>query len=138
MKAIDRLFLYFEHKGLKPTPVGMELGLTNGYLSKMRDRHGSIGSDILETIFSNFPDLSPEWLITGSGSMIKGDTIMQSSVTPNDNMMQLVQTITSQAETIGSLKKEVEVLQDRIQKLQQDVSNSKDEDAPNVKNAIAI
>lgn len=138
MKAIDRLFLYFEHKGLKPTPVGMELGLTNGYLGKMRDRHGSIGSDILETIFSNFPDLSPEWLITGSGSMIKGDTIMQSSVTPNDNMMQLVQTITSQAETIGSLKKEVEVLQDRIQKLQQDVSNSKDEDAPNVKNAIAI
>lgn len=138
MKAIDRLFLYFEHKGLKPTPVGMELGLTNGYLSKMRDRHGSIGSDILETIFSNFPDLSPEWLITGSGSMIKGDTIMQSSVTPNDNLMQLVQTITSQAETIGSLKKEVEVLQDRIQKLQQDVSNSKDEDAPNVENAIAI
>lgn len=138
MKAIDRLFLYFEHKGLKPTPVGMELGLTNGYLGKMRDRHGSIGSDILETIFSKFPDLSPEWLITGSGSMIKGDTFMQSTVTPNDNMMQLVQTITSQAETIGSLKKEVEVLQDRIQKLQHDVSNSKDEGASNVENAIAI
>lgn len=137
MKAIDRLFLYFEHKGLKPTPIGTELGLTNGYLGKMRDRHGSIGSDILETIFSKFPDLSPEWLITGSGSMIKRDTITQPAVTPSDNMMQLVQTIVSQAEQIGSLKKEVEMLQDKIQQLQSDIGNSKDDAAPGVKNAIA-
>lgn len=138
MKAIDRLFIFFEHKGLKHTPVGVELGLTNGYLGKMRDRHGSIGSDILETIFCKFPELSPEWLITGNGSMTKESVDTVPTITPNDNIMQMVQTIASQAEQIGALKKEIEVLQDRILKLQLDVSNSKEEDVPDAGNVIAI
>lgn len=70
MKAIERLFVFFEEKGLKHTPLEKELGLTNGYLGKMRDRKGSIGSDILETIFSKFPELNPDWLITGRGLML--------------------------------------------------------------------
>lgn len=138
MKAIDRLFVFFEHQGLKPTPIGTELGLTNGYLGKMRDRHGSIGSDILETIFSKFPDLNPEWLITGKGSMMKGSDIPTPSIIPNDNMMQLIQTITAQAEQIGSLKRDLEALQDKIQKLQSDVGNSKDDAVPSAKLANAI
>ncbi len=130
--------MFFDHKGLKPTPVGTELGLTNGYLGKMRDRHGSIGSDILETIFSKFPDLSPEWLITGNGTMIKeSSNTTPATSTLNDNMMPLVQTIAAQAEQIGALKREVEMLQDKIQKLQSDVGNLKDDVAPGAKNAIA-
>lgn len=71
MKAIERLFTFFENNGLKHTPMERELGLTNGYLGKMRDRKGSIGSDILETIFCKFPDLNPDWLLTGRGSMLR-------------------------------------------------------------------
>lgn len=71
MKAIERLFVFFEKKNLKHTPVEKDLGLTNGYLGKMRNRKGSIGSDILETIFYKYPELNPDWLLTGRGSMLR-------------------------------------------------------------------
>lgn len=73
MKAIERLFMFFEAQGLKHTPVEKELGLTNGYLGKMRNRNGSIGSDILETIFCKFQELNPNWVLTGRGSMLIND-----------------------------------------------------------------
>lgn len=79
MKAIERLFMFFETKSLKHTPVEKDLGLTNSYLGKMRDRKGSIGSDILEKIFCKFPELSPDWLITGNGSMLRDNKIREES-----------------------------------------------------------
>lgn len=112
------------------------IGVTPSVITNITgQRKGKPSFDVIEKISSAFADINIRWLITGEGNMFC-ETIKPTS--DNETMLQLVTTITSQAETIGSLKKEVEVLQDRIQKLQHDVSNSKDEDAPNVENAIAI
>lgn len=51
------------------------MGLSNGYLGKMKERKGSIGSDVLEKIFSEYSDLNAEWLFTGSGGMFKLENI---------------------------------------------------------------
>lgn len=85
MKAIERLFMFFEAQELKHTPVEKSLGLTNGYLGKMKARNGSIGSDILETIFSKFQDLNPNWLLTGRGSMLL-DTPPQEVLHPQQSI----------------------------------------------------
>lgn len=71
MTTIERFFKYLEIKGLKHTPVEKQLGLSNGYLGKMKTRKASIGSDIIEKIISNFTDLNLDWLITGKGNPIK-------------------------------------------------------------------
>lgn len=108
-------------------------------IDKRNGEFPEVSSDILIAIANMYSDIDINWVLTGRGKMFLENTNLTSSDSSTDiTTIQLVNTIQLQAETIGSLKKEVEVLQDRIQKLQQDVSNSKDEDAQNVENAIAI
>jgi hypothetical protein len=70
MKAIDRLYQYFDSKGIKPTRFEKDFGLSNGYFGKQLGRKADIGSSILEIIIDNCPDIDIEWLITGRGHMI--------------------------------------------------------------------
>ena len=42
MKAIERLYQYMEYKGLKPTALEKEIGLSNGYLGVQRKRNADM------------------------------------------------------------------------------------------------
>lgn len=113
-----------------------KIGVTPSVITNITgQRRGKPSFEVIEKISSAFAELNIRWLITGEGDMFREAT---KPISANETTLQLVAAITSQAETIGSLKKEIEVLQDRILQLQSDVSNSKDEDAPNVGNVIAV
>lgn len=71
MVAIERFIEYLDAKGLRITPIEKQLGFSNGYLGKMRNRKASVGSEVLEKIVCMFPDMNVEWLITGKGEMLK-------------------------------------------------------------------
>jgi hypothetical protein len=71
MKAIERLYKYIDYKGVKPTPFEKEIGLSNGYLGKQLTRNADLGEGVLIKIIENCPEISPEWLLTGKGSMLK-------------------------------------------------------------------
>ena len=73
MKAIDRIYQYLEYKSFKIADFEKKNSISNGYLSKMRQRSASIGEDILNQILENCPDISPEWLLTGSGNMLRSE-----------------------------------------------------------------
>ena len=74
MKLIDRLYEYFELKGVKPTALEKKIGLGNGYLGKQHKRGGDFGSEIIEKIVYEFPDLNIDWLLTGRGTMVHNPT----------------------------------------------------------------
>lgn len=71
IKPIERLYQYFEYKGIKPTAFEKEIGISNGYFGKAYRKKASIGSDIIKTIIESSPDLNLEWLILGKGDMIR-------------------------------------------------------------------
>jgi len=73
MKAIDRLYQYFDYHKIKPTVFEKKIGLSNGYLGTQRRRNADLGSSIVENIINYCPDLDLNWLITGEGSMLKQD-----------------------------------------------------------------
>ena len=73
MKAIERFYQYIEYKGIKPTRFEKDFGLSNGYLGTQLKRKGNLGEDILNSIVDNCLDISPEWLLTGQGSMLKAN-----------------------------------------------------------------
>src|ERR1035437_3964531 len=76
MKAIERLYQYFDYKNIKPTRFEKDFGLSNGYFGGQLKREADIGSSILEKIVDNCRDLSIDWLITGKGNMlIAGDQV---------------------------------------------------------------
>ncbi len=101
MKAIERLFLFLDHSNLKHTPVEKDLGLTNGYLGKMRDKKGSVGSDILEKILCKFPQLSSDWLITGTGPMLRDEAAGNPTETTEDHLFSIPIVDISAAAGIG-------------------------------------
>jgi len=70
MKAIGRLYQYFDFKGIKPTRLEKEMGLGNGYFSGQLRRDADIGSSIVDKIIENNQDLNIYWLITGKGDML--------------------------------------------------------------------
>lgn len=47
MKAINRIFEYISAKGLKPTRLEKEIGLSNGYLRTQERRDADLGEGVL-------------------------------------------------------------------------------------------
>lgn len=81
MKAIERVYQYIAKKGIKVVEFERISSLSNGYLAKMKQRNGDLGESILISILENSPDISPTWLLTGEGSMLRSDCHLDSDKT---------------------------------------------------------
>jgi len=92
MSIQERIKQYLNYKEITPYKFCKDLGLSMGYL----DKKGSIGTDKYLKIIEYFPDISPDWLLTGNGEMIKsnekitnqsivGDKNVQAGVNSNIN-----------------------------------------------------
>jgi len=114
MKSIDRLFQYFDYKGIKPTAFERKCGLSNGYLSLTLKRKGDIGSKIVDTIINNCPDLSQEWLMMGKGQMIQ-EIKPNSEVT--DSPQSEIEYLKREIQMVRELLKEKERLIEKLEPL---------------------
>ena len=74
IKTIDRLIQFVEYIGLSARQFDLSIGAANGYTLRMKKNHASIGSDVIESILSKYPQLNVVWLLTGEGDMIKSDS----------------------------------------------------------------
>ena len=63
----ERIVQYLFLKGVSRYRFYKETGLSNGFL----DKEGAINSDNCEKICSCYKDLSPEWLLLGTGEMLR-------------------------------------------------------------------
>jgi hypothetical protein len=85
-------------------------------------RSGKPSFDVLEKVCAN-ANINPEWLLTGSGTMLKsGDEVLVKAPPPPHNIssdtmiMELIRDNGDLREEIGNLKKEVEILRDSLKK----------------------
>ncbi len=69
MDAKSNLLIFIKEKNLSKTDFYKKTGLSNGFL----DKGGSVTSANLETILKSFPEISLDWLVTGSGPMLRID-----------------------------------------------------------------
>lgn len=75
MTVKERLIRFYEAKGLSKSGFEKMVGLSNGYIDKLRI---CPSNDKLETIYLKFPDLNRIWLLTGEGEMfLSTDNDMQ-------------------------------------------------------------
>lgn len=80
-KTIQRLNEYITIKGLSFNKLATKLGLSNSYFSKMLRNNGSIGSDIIENILREYPEINGDWLISGRGVMFHTNDYEQKKIT---------------------------------------------------------
>lgn len=60
-----------EHKKLTQVELSRKLGVTHSSISRYESCTGEPNSAFLTALFSSFPDLNANWLLTGSGPMFQ-------------------------------------------------------------------
>lgn len=74
-RILERLKEYIDFKGISIAAFEKSIGMSNASFSKQLKNKGAIGTDKLENILNTYPDISPTWLITGEGNMLKQASI---------------------------------------------------------------
>lgn len=68
MTVKQRLIEFIKYKKLSQNRFEKLIGLSNGYVNNISR---SVGASKLQSIIGIFPELNPEWLLTGEGEMLK-------------------------------------------------------------------
>lgn len=69
---IERLRQYIDFKGLNIYAFERSVGLSNNTIRKKLDSgRNNMGTDTLQAILKTYPDLSADWLLLGTGEMLR-------------------------------------------------------------------
>lgn len=64
---IERILKIIHYKKINKNRFYQETGLSNGFFDKVKD----VGASKLEYILKTYPEINPEWLLLGAGSMLR-------------------------------------------------------------------
>ncbi|MCM8873120.1 MAG: hypothetical protein NDJ65_07585 [Paludibacteraceae bacterium] len=73
-KILSRIQEIADKKAITITALETKLGASKGVLSRALRNDTDIQSKWLQIIVENYPDISPSWLLTGEGPMLKADS----------------------------------------------------------------
>lgn len=65
----ERIIQFIDYKGISKNKFYIETGISNGVL----DKKSGLSMDTIEKFYSTYPEINPEWLLTGKGEMLKED-----------------------------------------------------------------
>jgi phage repressor protein C with HTH and peptisase S24 domain len=65
-----RLTQMVDYKNISLNKMSQDIGVSNSYFNKMIKNNGSVGHEILTKIVE-FYEISPDWLLTGKGDMLR-------------------------------------------------------------------
>lgn len=118
----ERVLRIAESKNIRKTDFFKDLGLSYANFKGVQ-KTTALNSDAVVTILARYPDIEPEWLITGQGEMFRqGSTVArdkadmyQEPVVINEIEHTLIDAlklvIATQEKTIQSLEKQVAALE---------------------------
>ena len=123
MTIQERILQYLENKDITPYKFCKDLGFPMGYLNK----RGVIGTDKYLKIIKYYKDLSPEWLLTGEGTMLINEIkneISQVQLPPNESelVVLLREKIKDKEAIIKEKDKNTRLLEEKIKQLEAQLS----------------
>lgn len=63
----QRILQFIDYKGISKNKFYIETGISNGVL----DKKSGLSMETIEKFYSTYPEINPEWLLTGEGEMLK-------------------------------------------------------------------
>lgn len=69
--TLSRLKQYLDYKGITNRAFEMQFGFSNGSFASQLKKGRTIGVDRLENILHEYKDINIDWLLTGSGPMLR-------------------------------------------------------------------
>jgi len=101
---LERIKQYIDYKGISISAFEKSIGMGNASFGKSLKNGGAIGTDKLENILLIYPEISPDWLLTGTGKMLRSVDV---TLEPEDQKT-LVDLVSSQKNEIKFLKDKLE------------------------------
>lgn len=77
MSVVKRIKKYIDFKGVTVQKFEVNVGYSNGAFGSQLKNDKSIGSDKIENILNAYPEINPEWLLTGRGEMLRAKEDMR-------------------------------------------------------------
>lgn len=118
MKTIvNRLKEYLDYKSISVSIAEREINLSNASLAKPFNNNTSIKTETLEKFLFVYSDISPEWLLSGNGSMFKieqkGDPpdgpVYRELSEARKEIIELLKKINVLEKEVGSLKEKINI-----------------------------
>ena len=113
-----RILEYADSKGIKKYEIYQNTGISNGVLSQK----GGLSEDNVMRFISHYSDLSPEWLLTGKGAMLRGQSAPEVAPPPSEPAFPgFIEEIKSLSVKVGRLEAENEHLRAAIEAKQREI-----------------
>lgn len=110
---IERIGEFIENQGISIRSFEQKISASNGLIRKALTNKTDIQSKWLSIIVDNYPQINPEWLLTGRGSMLRSDSnITQQTPEPLS---------TQQSEVIALLKEQLKDKEAELKELNQEI-----------------
>lgn len=112
----ERILQYAEKKGITKYEIYQNTGISNGVFSQK----GGLSEDNILKFLSYYTDISPEWLLTGNGPMLKNDQKNDTGCSERENVELIRELIDKNGELrqqLGEQIKENTHLQAQINEL---------------------
>lgn len=125
MTVKERLIEYIKFKRISARKFSISIGVSPGYVNSISK---SIQPDKLSSITAQYPDLNPEWLLTGEGEMLKAETtntghpIIPSARDADDRFDRLMKIVETQSKQMEVQSKQIEMLLNKIDRLEKQES----------------
>ena len=104
---VNRISKIIESTGLNPTSFAAKIGVQQMTLWNQLNGKRKLSLETVTAIIENFPDISTEWLMRGTGNMMKGNDAQDKRI---EN---LIDVISMQQETIRNLQDKIKQLQNQ-------------------------
>jgi hypothetical protein len=102
--TLKRIKKYIDYKGISVSLLEKETGMSNGSFASQLKKNKTIGVDKLENILKKYSEINPSWLLTGKGTMLKGES-SQTPAVPSLEVAQPKSHSHCQFETSCEMKK---------------------------------
>jgi len=113
MAIQERILQLLEKKEVTPYKFCKDLSFSMGYL----DKRGAIGTDKYLKIIKYFPEISPMWLLSGEGDMLKSE-LTEQKFSNNDKYTASLEKINAlQEDKIANLEKTIKELKVNCKRL---------------------
>lgn len=114
----ERVYAFLQYKGISIKRFEEQCGLSNGYVSSMRK---GFGSEKLNNVLKEFPELSREWLLYGEGEMLSTTESSEAATKPSDPLSRSLATLIDTNATLVTTNAQlVAQLADLLQRIKGD------------------
>ena len=114
MKTIERIKMLISENAKSERDFAMKIGVNQVTLNNYTANKRKLSLEIIEAILNAFPEISAEWLLRGTGSMMLNET--SDSIKANDfDEAWYKKVIDDQHDTISLLKEKVKFIEKQIE-----------------------